>query len=67
MHLRLKFQKPLYKTAVMLYNEAKEEHFKTNFLDKTNKNIQNKPQNKKQTAKQRKPKPRKVRYTPTNK
>ena len=44
----------------MLYNKAKEEYFKTNFLGKTNKNIRNKLQNKKQTTKQRKPKPRKV-------
>ena len=29
----------------MLYNKAKEEYFKTNFLVKTNKNIQNKLQN----------------------
>ena len=34
-----KIKNHLYKTAVMLYNEAKEEYFKTNFLGKTNKNI----------------------------
>ena len=37
----------------MLYNEAKEEYFKTDFLGKTNKNIQNKLQNKESQNRER--------------